>query len=872
MRRRDRRPLPGGSPGRHLALVRVIALAAALGGPVALTAAATDPPAAAGDDPTASSLDRRRAGAAELFARGDVAGARDRFAALWEAHVQAGTDTARAALVASFDLGACHLRLGELGAARLAFERAVAGFAARGRPDELALALALEGLAATLAAQENAAAARVPLQRARTIRERHFQDDHPQLARLDALAGRIARLEGRREEALAAMERAKEAYRRIHGNVHPEVAAIVRNFADLYLAWGHPLDAELMAHQADYITREVFGPGAPERAATLAAVGRVRLHLGWHDRAEAAYREALALLDAHGRTAMRDVAVCELGLGRTLLATGRSAAAIEALHRAADAYERAWWLAGRAASRATFMASPYPVLAAAELLCGEPGSDRRAWRALERHHGRTVRHAAAMRALDETERTRRDSLRQRRVTLTRRLEQRAAAGATSDVAALRTERAEVDAALLALEERLRDRTAMTDVALGKVLAGTALLGWLDVAVRPDSRRSWAWVATADRDLRWIELPDGREVAALAASLREALGQREQLGRRERERRATIADAAARLYELRLAPLEDRLAGVDRLVVVPGEAMTGLPLATLRDADGRPVQERWAVSTVPAASGWSAPAGAEVSTVPPAGARTGARILAVADPPFNAAQRAAMAAGEVAGDDDGERGVTRSVMTGAVRGDRGQLGRLARLPATRHEVDAVGRYFAEREILVGEAAHESRLRALQERGELGRYDVVHLATHALVDADRPERSALVLSQVDLDDRDDGLLTAAEIAAGWHLDADLVVLSACETGLGRPAPGEGYLGFTQAFLAAGARSVLVSLWQVDDRATALLMERFYATLRERGLGQCEALREAQGWLRHHEVDGRRVFADERYWGAFVLVGVG
>mgnify|MGYP006298756993 CR=1 FL=1 len=72
--------------------------------------------------------------------------------------------------------------------------------------------------------------------------------------------------------------------------------------------------------------------------------------------------------------------------------------------------------------------------------------------------------------------------------------------------------------------------------------------------------------------------------------------------------------------------------------------------------------------------------------------------------------------------------------------------------------------------------------------------------------------------------------------------------------------------------GARSVLVSLWQVDDRATALLMERFYANLRERGLGKAAALQEAQIWLQRYEVAGRRPFAAPRYWGAFVLVGEG
>jgi CHAT domain-containing protein len=89
--------------------------------------------------------------------------------------------------------------------------------------------------------------------------------------------------------------------------------------------------------------------------------------------------------------------------------------------------------------------------------------------------------------------------------------------------------------------------------------------------------------------------------------------------------------------------------------------------------------------------------------------------------------------------------------------------------------------------------------------------------------------------------------------WTLDADLVTLSACETGLGKYTKGEGFMGFAQALLLAGSRSVCLSLWQVDDAATALLMDRFYANLLgqrdglTKPLGKAEALAEAKRWLR-------------------------
>jgi CHAT domain-containing protein len=101
--------------------------------------------------------------------------------------------------------------------------------------------------------------------------------------------------------------------------------------------------------------------------------------------------------------------------------------------------------------------------------------------------------------------------------------------------------------------------------------------------------------------------------------------------------------------------------------------------------------------------------------------------------------------------------------------------------------------------------------------------------------------------------DGRLLVREIQHGWDLKADLVTLSACETALGRDAGGEGFVGFTQALLMSGTRSVCLSLWKVDDTATSLLMQRFYATLLGRRPGltapmpKAEALREAKTWLR-------------------------
>ncbi len=187
------------------------------------------------------------------------------------------------------------------------------------------------------------------------------------------------------------------------------------------------------------------------------------------------------------------------------------------------------------------------------------------------------------------------------------------------------------------------------------------------------------------------------------------------------------------------------------------------------------------------------------------------------------------------------------------------GRLVPLPETRVEAKAVGDV-----LLLGREATEAGLRhAIATRP---RWKAVHVACHGLVDRDRPELSALALTP---SDADDGFLTAMEVVA-MSVPADLVVLSACETGTGKVRRGEGLSGLMRGFLAAGAPRVVCSLWKVDDEATRALMIRFYELWNPKDgsapMGASLALRAAQ----------ERVRADPRwkhpyYWAAWVLWGL-
>jgi CHAT domain-containing protein/Tfp pilus assembly protein PilF len=249
----------------------------------------------------------------------------------------------------------------------------------------------------------------------------------------------------------------------------------------------------------------------------------------------------------------------------------------------------------------------------------------------------------------------------------------------------------------------------------------------------------------------------------------------------------------------------------------------------------------------------------------------------------------------------------------------------RLPGTRREVEAVARLFPAGAVttVMGERACESTVQNLARSGRLKAFRYLHFAAHGESDPLHAYRSALILAPDPDRSADpmafegDGTITAEQIARTWELDAELVVLSACESGLGRAAGGEGYLGFAQPLFAKGARSLVLSLWKVDDDATALLITRFYQNFLgtraglKSPLGKAEALAEAKAWLRgagpgevgtalaalprgsivHREVAapapaarpdetrGRepvaprpapRPYEDPTYWAGFILIG--
>src|SRR6266496_2573465 len=169
-------------------------------------------------------------------------------------------------------------------------------------------------------------------------------------------------------------------------------------------------------------------------------------------------------------------------------------------------------------------------------------------------------------------------------------------------------------------------------------------------------------------------------------------------------------------------------------------------------------------------------------------------------------------------------------------------------------------------LAGRALDFAANRTTAMGAEVSKYRFVHFATHGFLNSRHPELSGIVLSLVDQEGRaQDGFLRAHEIY-NLKLPADLVVLSGCRTGLGKEIKGEGLVGLTRAFMYAGAARVMVSLWDVNDEATAELMKRFYGGLLGRNkLSPAAALRAAQV-----SMASDKRWSSPYYWAAFTLQG--
>jgi CHAT domain-containing protein len=343
----------------------------------------------------------------------------------------------------------------------------------------------------------------------------------------------------------------------------------------------------------------------------------------------------------------------------------------------------------------------------------------------------------------------------------------------------------------------------------------------------DTPASYAFVVSRNGFNR-IRLPSRRLIEPAVTALRSKLSVPPKPGA------PAFEDDAARLYRSVFQPLQPSLRGRTRIVLVPDGMLHYLPFEALLSSRNRFLAEDYTIAYAPSASVLHSLSRRRRSTAP------SMDLLAFADP--------ATATGT-------PRSEMRSVL------ERQGLA-LGPIPNARIEVDRISRLYppSASKTFTGAAATEDAFK----HEPLARYRQIHMATHAVIDEHLPIRSGIVLSPSGKGE--DGLLTLAEIY-NLKLDADLVTLSACQSGLGKLVRGEGLIGLTRALFYAGANRVAVSLWNVNDVATAPFMERVYRAMRA-GDSPADALAKAkQQMLRSASAGLRHPY----YWAPFVLVGM-
>jgi CHAT domain-containing protein/Tfp pilus assembly protein PilF len=324
----------------------------------------------------------------------------------------------------------------------------------------------------------------------------------------------------------------------------------------------------------------------------------------------------------------------------------------------------------------------------------------------------------------------------------------------------------------------------------------------------------------------------------------------------------LTAAAQELFDILIKPAQALIAANDRVLISPDGPLHTLPFAALVQSSDRTARSptRYFVEWKPVHVVVSVTVYAELKTKrrEKGDASTSMVFAGFGDPTYPALPR------------EQPDQIANPEVRAAIR--RGYA--LEPLPASRREVEGIARLYAGRAATyVGDQATEERAKTI---GKSVRY--LHFASHGLLDERFPLNSALALTipEKPAEGQANGLLQAWEIFEQMRLGADLVTLSACETGLGAEMGGEGLVGLTRAFHYAGARAVLASLWSVGDESTAKLMTRFYGYL-QAGRSKDEALRAAQIDLIRARpspktpVDGAASAVSHPFhWAAFQLFG--
>jgi len=825
---------------------------------------------------------------------------------------QTGAESHETAL-AEGNLASLYQDMGEYGEAEkhslraLAIRKKVSGEL---HPDT---ALVLNNLASLYLEKGDYVRAESAFQEALGVREKALPEDHPDIAVSLTNLGSLYQAKGDRARAEALFQRALGRFEKKYGGEHLDVATLLNNLASLNTDRGEYAEAEKRLRKALEIRERLLGPEHPFVAVSLnnlgtlltlkgdvaAAAESLRRALAIYERrgernhpdaalplnnlaslaessgdlarAEELYQQALAVREKALGDKHPDVAASLNNLAVLYWRKGDAARAVRAFERAGDIREHNLALTLTAGSERekllylqtltseTFSAITFNALFAPS----DPAAARAAANALLRRKGRTLdaltlQVSTFRNRLDPQDRAllaRISAVRTRLANLAAgRAEPGGAVRRLAEQTRLEVELEEVEAQIGARNSSLQFSVNARPVTVeqvqarippGSALVEIALYRPLNLkALRPQERfgreRYVAYVLKGQGPPQSLDLgeadPINREVERLNVHLSRASAVEEKA-------------AGRALDELVTRPLRRLLGDAKTVLISPDAALNLVPFAALVDERGRYLVENYTFNYLTSGRDLLRFAAREPNRQPP---------LVFADPSYDSAPAAA------AGGNGGGRG-----------GRSGDLRQLTWTPLTwtSEEAKDLKALMPDAKVLTRSEATEHALK--QARAPR----ILHIATHGFFldesgqhpsgggDQNPLLRSGLALAGANKrqgGDGEDGVLTALE-ASGLDLwGTRLVVLSACETGVGAVRNGEGVYGLRRALVLAGAESQLMSLWQVNDRATRELMAEYYGRL-QAGEGRTEALRNVQLWMLRRK--GR---SHPHFWAGFIPVG--
>ena len=774
-------------------------------------------------------------------------------------------------------------------------------------PDHPVVATYLNNLAALYWNQGRYAEAEPLLKRSLAIREKALGPDHPDVAQsLNNLAA-LYYYQGRYADAEPLYKRSLAIYEKALGPDHPNVAATLSNLAEVYRDQGRYAEAEPLFKRSLAIREKALGTNHTDVATTLHNLALVYRSQGRYAEAEPLFRRSLAIDEKALGANHPDVATTLINLAELYRTQGRYAEAEPLFKRSLAIDEKAlrpdhpavatalndlaelYWNQGRYGDAlplvrrtiANKTAAIWPVLPVlfgaqgAKLIAADEAIDdglNVMQRASQTSAGEAL-NALAVRFSAGNDRL---------AQLVRKDQDLASEGASLDkaiIAAVSNEPSRRDAAA---EQRIRDRIAtvakerndlqtvftrefpdyaalsrpepLTVKDIQPLLAADEALVVVDLAAK-----SYVWAITRSA-ADWKELAvSANEVAKTVSALRALLD--------VYNVKPFDTQASFELYRKILAPVEDMLRRKPRLSIVLTGALTSLPpqLLVARDPTSKALKDvDWllrthAVTVLPSI------ASLKVLRGKSAVADAKNPLIGFANPVF---------------DRDLQQNVRVAAEVTASRGLRGTVADIGKLrtalsplPDTADELRQVAASVKAdpADVILGPDATETRVK--QEK--LDQFRIVYFATHGLLAGDVADfaklnaEPALVLSLPEKPTEfDDGLLTASEVAQ-LKLNADWVVLSACNTASGDKPGAEALSGLARAFFYAGGRSLLVSNWEVEtESAVALMVGTFAALAANPKLSHGEALQKAM--LAVIENTQHSEWADPKYWAPFVVVG--